>query len=62
MMLSSLPHQWLLGVGPLVNTLMFLFVSIPMADKRNRRERSGFDDYYRETNSLLPFKIKSGKD
>ena len=58
MMLSSAPMMWFLGIGPLVNTLMFIFISIPMADKRNRRERVGFDEYVRETNMLLPIKIK----
>ena len=56
-MLSSAPRMWYLVIGPLVNTLMFLFISIPMADARNRRERPGFDEYVAETNSLLPFKI-----
>ena len=58
-MLSSMPGMWILCVGPLVNTLMFLFVSIPMADRRNREKRPGFDEYVRETNSLLPFKMKN---
>jgi steroid 5-alpha reductase family enzyme len=57
-MLSALPEMWYLGAGALVNTLMFLFVSIPLADKRNRKIREGFDDYMRQTNSLLPLKIK----
>lgn len=57
-MLSS-STQWLgLFVGPLTNTLMFLFVSIPLADKRNREKRPGFEEYIQETNNLLPFKIK----
>ena len=60
-MLSAAPQMWALGAGALVNTLMFLFISIPMADKRNRRERRGFDEYLRETNSLLPFRIKKAK-
>ena len=59
-MLSSAPGMWHLGAGALVNTLMFLFVSIPMADKRNREIRPGFDSYIKETNSLLPFKIRKG--
>ena len=58
-MLSSAPHMWGLIIGALVNTLMFLFVSIPMADNRNRTERPGFDEYAGETNSLLPFRLKS---
>ncbi|MCL2772824.1 MAG: DUF1295 domain-containing protein [Oscillospiraceae bacterium] len=60
MLLSSSPGLWFLCVGPLVNTLMFLIVSIPMADKRNRGKRLGFDEYVRETNSLLPFRVKKG--
>ncbi|MCL2462774.1 MAG: DUF1295 domain-containing protein, partial [Defluviitaleaceae bacterium] len=57
-MLSAAPGAWPLGAGALANTLMFLFASIPMADRRNRAERPGFEEYYKETNSLLPFKIK----
>jgi len=57
-MLSTSPNMWVLGAGPLVNTLMFLYISIPMADNRNRMERAGFDEYVLETNNLLPFKIK----
>ena len=57
-MLSSLPEHWFLGVGPLANTLMFLFVSIPLADKRNREIRQEYDEYAKETNKLLPFRIK----
>ena len=56
-MLSSLPGRWILGIGALANTLMFFCVSIPMADKRNREERPGFDEYVRETNRLIPFKM-----
>jgi steroid 5-alpha reductase family enzyme len=57
-MLSSAPQQWYLGIGAAVNTLMFFFVSIPLADKHNRERRTGFDEYVQETNSLLPFRIK----
>jgi len=47
----------ILLVGALVNTLMFLCVSIPMADKRQSR-KEGFDEYKRQTWALLPFKKK----
>jgi len=57
-MLSAAPQMWYLGIGPLVNTLMFMFISIPLADKRNRNIRPGFDIYYKETRSLLPLKKK----
>ena len=55
-MLSAVPDLWLLGLGPLINTVMFLVVSIPLADMRNRTIRDGFDDYVKATRSLLPFK------
>ena len=42
---------WLLS-GALINTLMFLFVSIPMADKRQSR-KPGFEEYKKETRMLF---------
>ncbi len=40
-------------VGATLNTLLFLFVSIPMADKRQSR-KEGFEDYKKNTRILLP--------
>jgi len=51
--LGAAPSLWWLGVGALVNTVMFVFISIPMADRRNRRLRSRFDEYWSQTRSLL---------
>jgi len=56
-----LPNDWLLGLGALVNTLMFLFVSIPMADRRNRARFAGFDDYVAQTSSLWPLRKTAGQ-
>jgi len=56
MMLSSLPNLWYFGIGAIVNTLMFLFISIPMADNRNKTIRKDFDQYKKETRNLLPLK------
>ena len=42
---------WLL-TGATVNTLMFLFVSIPMADKRQSR-KPGFEEYKKQTRMLF---------
>ena len=58
-MLSSLPNRWILFVGALVNTLMFYFVSIPLADKRNSKIREGFGAYLKETNRMWLFKAPS---
>ena len=53
--LSIFPKAFYLLTGALVNTLMFLFVSIPMADRRQAR-KDGFAEYKRETRMLLPIK------
>ena len=43
--------SWYLLAGALVNTLMFLFVSIPMADKHQSR-KPGFEEYKKSTRML----------
>lgn len=44
-------QRFYLLAGALVNTLMFLFISIPMADKRQSR-KPGFDEYKKSTRML----------
>ena len=56
-MLSTQPGLWPLGLGALVNTLMFLFISIPMAEVRMAGYKEGFDRYVAETNRLLPIEM-----
>jgi len=56
--LSSSPLRWQLGLGALVNTLMFLFISIPMADRRQAR-KPGWREYRAATRSLLPIGKKN---
>jgi steroid 5-alpha reductase family enzyme len=51
-------NHWFLLAGALANTLLFLFVSIPMADKKQSR-KAGFAEYKNETWMLLP--IPKGK-
>ena len=48
-----MPSAWYLLVGATLNTLLFLFISIPMADKRQSK-KEGFAEYKRETRMLLP--------
>lgn len=60
-MLSVSPGCWALGFGALVNTLMFLFVSIPMAEKRLAEYKVGFSEYVEQTNMLLPFALRHGR-
>lgn len=54
-MFSALPQYWYFAAGALVNTLMFQFISIPMAENRLAEYKEGFADYVSETNRLLPF-------
>lgn len=49
------PSAWYLIAGAVANTLLFLVVSIPMADKRQSR-KAGFAEYKRATRMLLPIK------
>lgn len=53
MMLISIPDQWYLFIGALVNTLMFAFVSIPLAEARISR-KGGYRRYKKSTHLLLP--------
>ena len=49
------PSLWYLCFGALLNTVMFLVVSIPMADKRQSK-KDGFFEYKKQTRMLLPIK------
>ncbi len=48
----SLGGQYWLLAGALINTLMFLFISIPMADKRQSR-KPGFEEYKKATRTFF---------
>lgn len=53
--ISVFPNVWYLAIGAVVNTLLFLCASIPMADKR-QSAKEGFAEYKKETRMLLPIK------
>ena len=50
---SVMPNRWWLAAGAICNTLLFLTVSIPMADKR-QSAKEGYAEYRTATRSLLP--------
>ena len=52
---SVFPHLRYLGIGALANTLLFLVVSIPMADGRQSC-KPGYEQYKGETRMLLPIR------
>lgn len=50
-----MPERWYLIAGAFANTLLFLFISIPLADKHQSR-KEGFAEYKSATRMLLPVK------
>lgn len=52
--ISLMPNRPYLLFGAVLNTLLFAFVSIPMAEKRQSKKR-GFLKYKNATRVLLPF-------
>ena len=49
------PNAWYSAAGAIANTVLFLAVSIPMADGR-QSHKEGFTEYKKETRMLLPIK------
>lgn len=43
-------------IGAIVNHLMFIFISIPLAENHQKSRKEGFDEYKKETRMLLLFK------
>ena len=60
MMLSVRPDMWYLLAGALVNTLMFLFISIPMEERRLRSRKAGYAEYAKTTSALIPMRRRHG--
>lgn len=54
-MLASHPQRWPLVSGTLANTALFLFISVPMAERQLAKYKSGFTEYREETRMFLPW-------
>ena len=57
--------EWYFILGAVMNTLLFLFISIPLADNNLKTYKEGYEQYVAETHSLLPlprFKNKKEKE
>lgn len=52
---SVFENQWYFFAGAIANTVLFLTVSIPMADRR-QSAKPGFAEYKKQTHRLLPLK------
>jgi len=57
--LSAGYENWWMITGPLTVTLMFLFISIPMLEKRELKRRPEYAEYKKEVAMLLPFKFRA---
>lgn len=51
-------EYWWTIAGPLAITVMFLFASIPMIEKRHLQKRQGYRDYIASTPMMLPVKFR----
>lgn len=49
---------WWTGIGALAITIMFVFASIPMMDKRSLENRPGFAEHMKRTRAILPIPKK----
>jgi len=47
-------QYWWTGIGAAMITLMFIFISIPMIEKRNLQSRKGYTDYIKRVPELFP--------
>lgn len=53
--ICAMPNHFYLFIGAFANTLLFLFISIPLADNHQAR-KPGFEEYKKQTRMLLPIK------
>ena len=47
-------NYFYLFIGAIINTCLFIFISIPLAERHQRERKEGFDLYKQETRMLLP--------
>ena len=48
--------MWYLIIGSILNTLLFIFISIPLAENHLKAYKVGYEEYQKKTNKLLPFR------
>jgi steroid 5-alpha reductase family enzyme len=56
--IASGDQYWWTLIGPVTITLMFVFASIPIIEKRNLERRQGYADYISRTPMLIPLKFR----
>jgi steroid 5-alpha reductase family enzyme len=53
--LAADPGYWWAGAGPLAVTLLFVFISIPLMEKRNLGRRPGYEELQRRVPLFIPW-------
>ncbi len=53
--LSADLSYWWVVVGPIAMTLLFIFISIPMMDKRNLERKPGYKEHMKKVHALVPW-------
>lgn len=56
--LSANPSLWWVIAGPLVITLMFIFISIPMIEKRMLIRKENYKEYRKRVSMLIPLNFR----
>ncbi len=55
--LAANPLFWWVIIGPMAITLMFIFASIPMIEKRMLKRRKDYHAYRQKVSKLIPWKV-----
>jgi steroid 5-alpha reductase family enzyme len=58
--LAAGPEWWWTGIGALSINLLFVFISIPMMEKRKRLKRPNYDEQVAGISTLVPLPPKQG--
>jgi steroid 5-alpha reductase family enzyme len=53
--LAAKPSYWWAVAGPIAITILFVFVSVPMMDKRNLERRPGYAERMKRVSPLIPW-------
>jgi steroid 5-alpha reductase family enzyme len=55
MQMGVIPQTWATVIGPIVMTLLFLFISIPMMEKHILTSRSSYSNYQKQVSMFIPW-------
>ncbi|WP_433380592.1 DUF1295 domain-containing protein [Actinoplanes sp. CA-142083] len=58
--LAAAPGWWWTVLGPIAMVLLFVFVSVPLMDRRSVQRRPAYADHMRRVPALLPLRLHRG--